>query len=261
MLFWLGQRNQCDGGRTRIEPRCDFLYTWAPVLLCCWRLQWGHSDCSTAHVVSPTLARPVLPHLAIRMCRPASDNLSLNLLSSRFWTMSLCLWVWWLVTVGTLTLTWLPTELLDIRVENPFFNTASQVSGQGPWPVRWCGQMCRVPWTFFLPGADMQSTKISSATDLWSSKMVNTSVSSSQSQEEWATVLFNSIGIEDELKLKLCKGHLQTCRPWICASVNQTGHWRIIHIPLQSSTSSTFNFSFISNLTQTWQNNVWTKKI
>ena len=74
----------------------------------------------------------------------------------------------------------------------------------------------------------MQSTKISSATDVWSSKMVNTSVSSSQSQEEWATVLlcanFNSIGIEDELKLKPCKGHLQTCRPWICASVNQTGH-------------------------------------
>ena len=51
----------------------------------------------------------------------------------------------------------------------------------------------------------MQSTKISSATDVWSSKMVNTSISSSQSQEEWATVLlrvnFNSIGIEDELKL------------------------------------------------------------
>jgi len=164
--------------------------------------------------------------------------------------MSLCLWVWWLVTVGTLTLTWLPTELLDIRVENPFFNTASQVTGQGPWPVRWCGQMCRVPWTFFLPGADMQSTKISSATDVWSSKMVNTSISSSQPQEEWATVLlrvnFNSIGIEDELKLKHCKGHLQTCRPWICSSVNQTGHWRIIHIPLQSSTSSTFTFSFIS---------------
>ena len=86
MLFWLVQRNQCDGGRTRSEPRCDFLYTWAPVLLCCWRLQWGHSDCSTAHVVSPTLARPVLPHLAIRMCRPVADNLSLNLLSSRFWT-------------------------------------------------------------------------------------------------------------------------------------------------------------------------------
>merc|ERR1712012_280354 len=57
--------------------------------------------------------------------------------------------------------------------------------------------------------------------------------------------------ISIQLELKPCKGHLQTCRPWICASVNQTGHWRIIHIPLQSSTSSTFNFSFISNLTQT----------
>jgi hypothetical protein len=128
-------------------------------------------------------AGPATPcHQDVSPCAP--HYLSLNLLSSRFWTMSLCLWVWWLVTVGTLTLTWLPTELLDIKVENPFFNTASQVTGQGPWPVRWCGQMCRVPWTFFLPGADMQSTKISSATDLWNSKMVNASVSSSRSQEE-----------------------------------------------------------------------------
>ena len=72
--FDWAKRNQCDGGRTRSEPGCDFLYTWALVIPCCWRLQWGHSDCSTAHVVSPTLARPVLPRLAIRMCRPVPQT-------------------------------------------------------------------------------------------------------------------------------------------------------------------------------------------
>ena len=32
--FDWSKRNQCDGGRTRSEPRCDFLYTWALVIPC-----------------------------------------------------------------------------------------------------------------------------------------------------------------------------------------------------------------------------------